>query len=158
MTPSLAAVALLAGIAERMSLCLDLGSGFSSYAVRFADVRTVTVDDSTHWLERTGRFLDRARLPRGPLLCNITHVRGLFPVVFYDFGTIDTRIRMLPEAFSRTEAGGVIIVDDMHIDGLRKAATEYASNHGFTPVEPDEVRKLTFDEYKRWIRIFQRDR
>lgn len=158
MTASLQTVSMLVGLAQSVGgACLDLGSGFSSFALRSSGARAVTVDHDTHWLERTGRFLDRNRVPRGVMLRNIEHLRAQYSVVFYDFGDMKARIESLSRAYDRVEPGGYIVVDDMHVGGLRKAAFGIRDKYSLRPVSYDEIRELTLDEYGRWSTIMQKD-
>jgi predicted O-methyltransferase YrrM len=138
-SPALITVALelsafLTVICERLRprTILDLGSGFSSYVFRrYARQMTPegqpvvhSVDESRPWLEKTHAFLRRYHLEDSNLSTwselQAAHAPP-FDLVLYDLATLELRVKLLPEVLKCCRAGGLMVIDDMHVPGYRRA-------------------------------------
>jgi hypothetical protein len=103
---------------------LDLGSGFSSFLFRSHALSAReepvvwSVDDSGEWLDRTAAFLSSHGLPAANLMTwdAFSENRGeRFDFIFYDLGPFPFRMDCLrPMLEKRTDAHGIIVLDDMH--------------------------------------------
>jgi predicted O-methyltransferase YrrM len=118
--------------ARRPHTILDLGSGFSSYVFRsyahgadeFPGPVTHSVDRSAEWLDETRRFLrHQDRDCHNLWTCDefIKHDRPPFDLVLQDMGDLGTRRRMLPQVLDMCRPGGMLVIDDMHVPGYRRA-------------------------------------
>jgi predicted O-methyltransferase YrrM len=141
---------------------LDLGSGFSSYVLRAwvaesgAPGQVLSVDDSAEWLERTGRFLASQGQPAGGLLEWERFRReaaGLAPfdVVFHDLAGGQLREEAMPVAFACVKRpSGVILLDDAHHAGHRRAMRRLAGANGF---DLFSLRRVTLDSSRRFAML-----
>jgi len=124
---SLQSSALVFALCEvlRPASILDLGSGFSSYIVSTyqaessEQVLVRSVDDSSEWLARTSDYLELTGLPTGGL-CSLVQFEesgcGVFDLVIYDLGSMETRKRWLKNALMCVRpATGVALIDDCHV-------------------------------------------
>jgi predicted O-methyltransferase YrrM len=113
---------------------LDLGSGFSSYVFRsyakskdkFPAPVTYSVDDSTEWLDETRRFLQHHESDCHNLLTwdeFVERDRPSFDLVLQDMGNLGKRRRMLSRVLDMCAPGGMLVIDDMHVPGYRRALT-----------------------------------
>lgn len=135
---------------------LDLGSGFSSFVFRHhmsganpkPDVWSV--DDSREWLDKTRSFLTRRNLPADRLISWDDFVRqdpGRFDLILYDLGGFEFRKNSLVRVLRSAEAGGVLILDDVHaadygryvIRALKDRNRDYFN-----------IRSYTLDHYGRY--------
>lgn len=135
---------------------LDLGSGYSSYVFRLYqqrsgnDVRVVSVDDSTEWLEATRHYLAGHGLAQDGLL-TVDGFTQLTPertdLVFLDIRPLQRRIDLLPGLFNALSDGGAIVVDDMHKPHFRPGMISAASTASGRFIS---LRRLTLDQYGRY--------
>jgi predicted O-methyltransferase YrrM len=111
---------------------LDLGSGFSSYVFRsyakskdrFPLPVTYSVDDSTKWLDETRRFLQHHECDCHNLWTwndFLKRDRPSFDLVLQDMGDLGTRRRMLAQVLDMCGPAGMLVIDDMHVPGYRRA-------------------------------------
>lgn len=143
--------------AMKPTACVDLGSGFSSFVLRYAAQKhggvVFSVDDSPEWLRRTGQFLTESGL-------NAEHLwefeqfqdalTDAFPLVFHDLGSFATRIRSLEFVTKIRADGGVLILDDAHREALRHAANYLVGDRQEVTFD---FRAISSDAYGRypWI-------
>ncbi len=106
---------------------LDLGSGFSSYALRACSDQAAaiwSIDQQRAWLDKTRGFLQRHGADT-PHLATwddfIATSPAPFDLVLQDFATLDVRLRMLDRVVELCRPGGLLIIDDMHVPGYRRA-------------------------------------
>lgn len=114
---------------------LDLGSGFSSYVFR-AYARSLSptdpprvvwsIDQSRPWLDKTRAFLRRHDAD-GPYLTTwdefaaTSPAPASFDLILQDFATLDARLAMLDRVVDLCRPGTLIVIDDMHVPGYRRA-------------------------------------
>jgi predicted O-methyltransferase YrrM len=124
---------------------LDLGSGFSSYVFRaVAAVPAGTppagaapviysIDQSRAWLDKTRAFLQHHGAD-APHLATWDEFAATTPapfdMVLQDFATLDTRRRMLDRVVDLCGPGGLIVIDDMHVPGYRRATLRALDRRG----------------------------
>jgi predicted O-methyltransferase YrrM len=129
---------------------LDLGSGFTSVVLRhYASsvehpVSVVSVDDDPRWLERTRVFLDEHGYTQGELRLwsDFANAPGeAFDVVFHDLASGSVRDTAMAVAVGCLSPRGVILFDDAHHLGHRRAARRAAG----------DARLATYNLY-RWTR------
>jgi predicted O-methyltransferase YrrM len=119
---------------------LDLGSGFSSFVFRAharqADPRPLvySIDDSPAWLGQTRRFLEPRGLATDHLLTWNDLVAGdrpPFDLILHDIDTLKTRLRRLDQVLDLCRPdGGLVIIDDMHVPGYRRAVLAQLDRRG----------------------------
>ena len=114
---------------------LDLGSGFSSLALRYYAasaghaVSVVSVDDNPRWLETTRAYLDEHGYSAGELRLwsEFAEASGEpFDVVFHDLASGDLRESAMAVAVRALSPRGVIVFDDAQHLGHRRAARQAA--------------------------------
>jgi hypothetical protein len=101
---------------------VDLGSGFSSYALReWAKMNTVpdivtSVDDDAKWLEKSKAFCESQDVPVDNFQTwdDFKPTSKRFDLVIYDLGRRPVRDACMREPFRLVNPSGVILVDDMH--------------------------------------------
>ncbi|PQO45919.1 hypothetical protein [Blastopirellula marina] len=144
-------------MAQKPEVCVDLGSGFSSFVLRYAAQKhggaVISVDDSAEWLGRTGRFLNECGLASDNLLefeRFRSSTKESFPLVFHDLGSFATRIESLEFVTKLRADGGVLILDDAHREALRHAANYVVGGRNESIYD---FRSLSSDSYGRypWI-------
>lgn len=152
---------------EKAERVLELGSGFSSWALRHWQQRTAcdrgampelwTIDDEAKWLETTrvelielGFSTDR--------LADFDTVRqcvpadlydGYFDLVFVDLDNTGTRIRHADDFLRWTKPGGLLVLDDWHMAHYREPMTRRLAALGMTVVAVPE----TTDEWGRYLAV-----
>jgi predicted O-methyltransferase YrrM len=124
--------------ATRPRAILDLGSGFSSFVFRThasTDPGAVvhSVDGAAAWLDETRRFLERHHLDAARLSTWDDFVRverPPFDLVLQDFADFPTRLAMLDQVLARCRPGGMLLIDDMHVPGYRRAVLRQLDQRG----------------------------
>lgn len=155
---SLESAALICALAEctRSTRLMDLGSGFSSYALRsyardaHQPTSVVSVDDNADWLEASRRFLSEHALDTSELV-DWENSDALtdrdFDLVFHDLGDMTVRAVTLPWVFERARAGGLIVFNDMHKHRYHQQAVVAARAAGITLFS---MRSITRDSLGRF--------
>jgi len=115
---------------------LDLGSGFSSYAFRACSDQAAaiwSIDQQRAWLDKTRGFLQRHGADT-PHLATwddfIATSPAPFDLVLQDFATLDVRVRMLDRVIDLCRPGGLLVIDDMHVPGYRRATLRALDRRG----------------------------
>ncbi|HCH64619.1 MAG TPA: hypothetical protein DFR83_17565 [Deltaproteobacteria bacterium] len=154
---SLELTALVLLLCERLNVqkVVDLGSGFTSWALRdWAKGRDVTVhsvDDSPEWLEKTRSYLAEQDLADERL-----HVwpefaaagfEGAFDLVVHDLGFMDTRFEVLDTVVGLARPGGLVLLDDMHKPDFRDKALAHLEAAGLTAYS---LKRITRDRLTRF--------
>jgi len=135
---------------------LELGSGFSSWALRtwqraHPEVEIWTIDDEEHWLEKTRAELSLLGLRTDhvlPLTELITTVPvPTFDLVFVDLDSPPTRVAHVSWLMQWLRPGGLLVLDDWHMPYYREPMTEALSAHGFVITEHPETK----DQWGRFL-------
>ena len=163
---SLELVAFLVALVDRLrpGRVIDLGSGFTSFALRQqaaemgdAGAEIHSVDDSPEWLEKTRGYLQE----KGVSTANLhtwqdldrEALDGSFDLVLHDMGFMDTRLRTLHEAIGLARPGAVVVLDDMHKPDYRRQALEQLDARG---QHPYSMKLLTRDSLTRYAYLMVR--
>ena len=154
---SLETAAFLYSLSRRLAPrnILDLGSGFSSFALRsyaaeHEDVNVFTVDDDSCWLQKTSNFLAERNLSTKNIMTWAEFLRhSLQPadLVFHDLGSMSTRRASLPAALNHCRVGGIIVLDDMHKEEYAPQAEQTLIAGKFHAVD---MREYTLDRFGRF--------
>jgi predicted O-methyltransferase YrrM len=154
---SLELTALVLLLCERLELrrVVDLGSGFTSWALRdWATDRDVTVhsvDDSPEWLEKTRGYLAETGLDDERLHVWSDFAKadfgGHFDLVVHDLGFMDTRFEVLDTVVGLARPGGLVLLDDMHKVDFRDKALAHLEAAGLTAYS---LKKITRDKLTRF--------
>jgi predicted O-methyltransferase YrrM len=138
---------------------LDLGSGFSSfllrhYAVASADpVAVVSVDDSETWLARTRQFLLEEGLEDNGLRtwADFSADPGdSFDLIFHDLAGGELRNSASAVAAAALAPRGLIVFDDAHHSGHRRAARRAGKQTGLGTYS---LHRWTADRYGRFAML-----
>lgn len=124
---------------------LDLGSGFSSYALRQSDAEVWSVDTDKDWLEKTGKFLrDHGVSDENMVAMDDFEFTGMYDLIFLDIGLAQRdRAPLFQKVLDH--CSGAIILDDMHSQEYRRQAKEF-----FKDCEIVDLREETLDKYLRY--------
>lgn len=100
---------------------LDLGSGFSSFALRYIsvneNVQIWSVDDNELWLSRTIDFLRQQQVSTENVLMLdgfIAEGEDDFDLIFLDLNYVEVREKFIELVVQRCRPGGTIVFDDVH--------------------------------------------
>jgi len=155
---SLQSSALVYALCEtlRPASVLDLGSGFSSYVVgtyQGESTQTVlvrSVDDSREWLERTRDYLKQLGLPTEGLRSLDEFEAtgcGIFDLVIYDLGSMETRKRWLRNAILCVKpVTGVALIDDCHVGDFASQVVSAVRERGGRLYD---IARITRDRFGR---------
>ncbi|GIX03583.1 MAG: hypothetical protein KatS3mg113_0589 [Planctomycetaceae bacterium] len=118
---------------------LDLGSGFSSFLLRYYastaghPCEVTSVDDDPHWLERTRNFLLMHGMSDTNLLVwdqfQQQLPEGEFDLVFHDLGNMTRRRQTLSLIWKCVSPSGILVLDDWHKHHYRKSAIKVLRQH-----------------------------
>lgn len=118
----------------RPAMILDLGSGFSSFIFRryskdTASVASVlSIDDSEFWLNQTADFLKKHDVSADGMQLWNNSQQEVFPefsIAFLDIGTLEMRLKLLPDLIHKIKfSSGIILIDDFHVPFYRKKVRE----------------------------------
>lgn len=120
---------------------LELGSGFSSWALRTWQMRhkavTIwTIDDEPAWLEVTRSELRELGVRLDAIFTLDTFKafarRHVYDLVFVDLDSPATRVAHVPWIVRWTQPGGVIVLDDWHMSHYRGPMTAALAEYGIT--------------------------
>lgn len=147
MTASLSVISLLVLLCKQPQVkrVVDLGSGFSSFALRlFAESHSInvcSVDDNQAWLEKTRQFLDQHSLNTKELYTwdefRSKEVEA-FDLVFHDMGNMQTRIEAFSQVMTLGHNATYYIMDDVHKSKYRqqlKAKIEAGQKYQYISLE-----------------------
>ena len=149
----------------------DLGSGFSSYALRsFAreqgGLEVWSADDQEEWLEKTRQFLRKNDLPTDHCvtwasMAAMASVQGAFDVVTHDLGHASAwgngtpaaqRAVYLDAALDLLRPGGLALLDDMHTEPYRTSVRSILERRS---LESYPMVRATLDQWGRyaWLAV-----
>jgi predicted O-methyltransferase YrrM len=118
---------------RRPTAVMDLGSGFSSYVLRYyqrqddESVEVLSVDDSADWIPKTVGFLERHSMPTDGVVPWTAMPDRHFDLVFHDLGGMQLRHEALPRALAAVSDSGVLLCDDTHWPQLNARARSCAA-------------------------------
>lgn len=157
---SIELTALMLALVERRQVrrVVDLGSGFTSWALRQykrdtgADLDIWSVDDSPEWLAKTRAFLAETGLDDDQLRVWSEFIEedghaGTFDLVLHDLGFMDTRFKALDKASALARPGGLVVLDDMHKPDFRDKALAQLEARGQAAYS---LKVLTRDSLTRY--------
>jgi predicted O-methyltransferase YrrM len=138
---------------------LDLGSGFSSFALRHFStyvqngVEIYSVDDNEEWLQKTYGFLKSHDLPTDNLFLwpdfKLSD-QDDFDLIFHDLGRMELRVESLPFVLSLQSPAGIVVLDDMHKKPYRTMIKQEIENKNLSL---HSARKFTLDKFGRFSQI-----
>jgi predicted O-methyltransferase YrrM len=134
---------------------LDLGSGFSSFVLRYyAKTNTKTevwsVDDDIQWLNKTKEYLQESALNTEhvvPLQEFIHTNEGHFDIVLLDLNFVEVRKNYIALAIERCKVGGILLFDDVHKPDFMYEVLIQTRN---LPIRLYSIRPLSLDNYGRY--------
>jgi hypothetical protein len=136
---------------------LDLGSGFSSFALRkYTKSKITTVDTDREWLSKTDFFLKEHDLPRDNLFTLQEFFKKVetFDIISFDIGYYQNGIRqqILPNIINNyIDPNSHIVFDDMHIMHYQMFVLDYLSNFNFVMIN---AKGETLDNFGRYALLF----
>jgi len=141
MTISLELAAFLQALCARRrpARVVDLGSGFSSFALRQYQQQADpapevwSVDDDDTWLDATRRFLEYHELATDHLALWDTFIAdepGRFDLVVHDLGSLRVRRETLRQVVALAAPGGIVVIDDVNYGSLRRYAQRTLADLG----------------------------
>ncbi len=135
----------------------DLGSGFTSYALRkFGQQHNTnvwSVDDNPEWLQKTGLYLSSKGLATSNLNTLEQFIQSGerdFNLILLDLNFVEIRKDYIDFVLDICAAGGLVIFDDVHKPQFRLEVLRKASHH---PVSLYDLKPLTEDRFKRFAMI-----
>jgi len=136
---------------------LDLGSGFTSFVIRFAkqyfslNSECTSIDLEEVWLDRTKEFLNLYGIQQESL--KLYNKSDSNQKVSYDLIVSDSsgdRTRVLETYIPLLAENGIVILDDMHSHKLRKEAREVGTKFG---LKYRSLYKFTIDSFGRFAAV-----
>lgn len=137
----------------RPSDACDLGSGFTSYTLRWwAEVngcKVTSVDDSPAWLSETAEFLKAQNLDTSNLYRydEWTRTAGTYDLIVHDLAQGDLRDTAMWVAARRLNSGGVILFDDAQHDQHNRMMRAMCDEFGFALHFLDEQTRDGINRY-----------
>ena len=163
MAPSMKTLGLLLELCTDGCRVADLGSGFSSYTLRYYANRlrmTIhTIDDNNAWLEKTKHYCKDVGTEYNHNFSTwdfITRAAGDNPydVVFLDLGTTRRRPQYYSTILEKfCDERTLILFDDMHKRPLRDAVSIALRRYDYIEIP---VKDRTIDEFGRYCRLIFR--
>lgn len=162
MAPSMKTITLLLYLCVPGYRVLDLGSGFSSYALRYyanrLGIEVWSVDDNHQWLLKTREYCIEHNASSEGFLDWETALYNAhlpyFDVVFVDIGTTKNRPKYystILECFCTDKT--LILFDDMHKPTLKRAVEQELKAYNFVNIG---VMDQTIDEFGRYCKLIFR--
>lgn len=139
---------------------VDLGSGFSTVAIRKwwmqvtgGDATVHTTDHAQKWLNSTARDLQEEGLPDTNMFLHDEWAAGdvgldEYDVIFVDFHGPPQRVDGFDAYMSRLAPGGLVIFDDWQFPHLREPIMDLLHDRGFMW---RDLKTETFDVHDRWM-------
>jgi predicted O-methyltransferase YrrM len=146
---------------RRPARVLDLGSGLTSYVLRalkteFPDMAVVTTDTAERWLKCTIAELRRDGMDSAFCFTQAAFEdwkeKGVYDLISVDAGNTAYRFRLAPLLLSWLAPGGVVVLDDWHLEHYAAKMGDLLIGEGFT-VTP---RPDTLDEFGGFVALAER--
>jgi len=146
---------------DKFANCLDLGSGFTSYAIRYwskcvgAQCHIASVDDSLSWVGQTRSFLEQKGLGPGELYTEAeflqTRSNLRADLVLYDYSGFKHRSEFLHHLGHFLHPNTIVIFDDCHSRDYTRdyvaTLNTWCVRNGMQVVS---LRRWTLDEFGRY--------
>jgi hypothetical protein len=138
-------------ILDNFFVC-DLGSGFSSYALRLKNTNITSVDDNDFWLQKTIKYCKSQEQTSGMFLLyeNWKMLNQKYDLIIYDLGNRQTRVKEFETIVSKLKQDGTILIDDMHKQDMAQEILTKANKLGLNLLS---LKNETIDSYKRFSYI-----
>ena len=136
---------------------LDLGSGFTSFVIRFAKQQLqlnsvcTSIDLEENWLDKTKEFLNLHAIQHDCLeLFSMSDVNlnASYNLIVSD--SSGDRTSILETYLPNLAENGIVILDDMHSHRLRKEAREVGIKFG---LKYRSLYKFTIDDFGRFAAV-----
>lgn len=135
-------------------LALDLGSGFTSFALRHSAADVTSVDDDPAWLAKTGDFLRKYSTVTGALVTwndwSVLNATDSYDVIVHDFAIGEARESAMWNAAQALAPGGALIFDDAQHEGHLAEMHRVALHYGLTL---HSLHDLTLDSIGRFAMV-----
>lgn len=156
--PSMKTLRLLKRLCLPNTRVLDLGSGFSSYYLRYFEIdemwTVISVDDSPQWLQKTKQYCKLQGVKDTGFFLWPLAFPMVFDVVFVDIGITKARPQYIgPILENYCGPKTMILFDDMHKPIIRRAIEKELSHYTYLEVG---VKDQTIDEYGRYCKLIFR--
>lgn len=135
---------------------VDLGSGFSSYVLRFysrtSPIEVYSVDDNAIWLEKSKHFLQAYNLDIDRMILAEDYftdpIKSVPDLIYYDLGNMETRKYYLSKVldFFSVNRDTLLIIDDIHKTDFRNYAIKTLKERSLTFYN---LKKSTGDKFGR---------
>lgn len=138
---------------------LDLGSGFSSYTLRYfrnkfnLDTEIYSVDSDIHWLSKSKEFCKNNNVDVSHFYSwdDIKNVKKPFDLIFMDIDKSKKRIYYYDHICNHfLSKNTFMFVDDMHKPIIRNKIKQLDNSH-----TRHNVRNETLDKFKRYSCIIE---
>ena len=138
---------------------LDLGSGFSSYALRYYknkydnDMEVWSVDSNNKWLLKSRQFIESFKLSTDHFYVwsDIKDMDEKFDLIFLDIDVSKRRPPYLEHVVENfVNEDSFILLDDMHKTGLVKKLRSIMDNYTYKSID---IKKKTLDSGGKRIRF-----
>jgi hypothetical protein len=138
-------------ISPNLCIC-DLGSGFSSFALRLYNKNVISVDDNNFWLQKTIEYCKSQNQLTGSFLLyeNWKLLDEKYDLIIYDLGNRQVRIKEFETVVSKLKQNGIILIDDMHKQDMAQAILIKANKLN---LKLRSLKTETIDSYKRFSYI-----
>lgn len=149
---------LLISLCVPGSVVLDLGSGFSSFVLRYYQDRlgldVWSVDNNKLWLDKTKEFCKQHNVSTDKFILweeLLTAARIQFDLIFFDIGTTKQRVSyMLPTLENLVHPKTFVVFDDIHKGIIQKGLENILTAYTYKEVG---IKNQTMDEYGRYSRL-----
>ena len=146
--------------AIKPKMVLDLGSGMSSYALRYfkknyAEASSVwSIDSTKKWLSKSKIFVENFGLNTDNFKTwdEIANDTTKFDLIFFDIDNNKKRINYIPTVLNNfVTENSFIMFDDMHKGGLRRDINTVLSGYEHKKID---IKKYTLDRFKRFSSFY----
>lgn len=143
-------------INHKPKVVCDMGSGFTSYVLRFIasenDMIVYSVDDKEEWLGKTKEFLEERNLNTDNMYVWNDHPKMKFDFMIDDIGDIRFRIKHTDQMLNMIKPGGYILADD--INGWYSSYFNGACDR--MNFKRTNIKQQTMDRFRRFATIARR--
>jgi len=141
-------------------MVLDLGSGMSSYALRYFKKNyhknscIWSIDSNDKWLDKSKVFVKKFGLNTDNfrVWSDISNDTTKFDLIFFDIDRNKRRFNYIPTVLDNfMTKDSFIVVDDMHKGGLVKDISRILSKYEYKQMD---IKKYTLDKFKRFSTLY----